>query len=44
LERLSREIKRRTYVIGVFPDEPSVIWLVGSVLMEIADELQVTGR
>lgn len=41
LELLNNEIKGRTYVVGGFPDEASVIRLVGSVPMEIADEWQV---
>jgi putative transposase len=44
LERLNKQIKRRTNVVGVFPDEGSVIRLVGSVLMEIAEEWEVGGR
>lgn len=35
IERLNREIKRRSKVIGVFPNEESIIRLMGSLLMEI---------
>jgi transposase-like protein len=44
LERLNKEIKRRTKVVCVFPDESSVDRLVGSILMETSDEWQVGRR
>lgn len=41
LERINREIRRRTRVVGVFPNEASCLRLISALLMEISEEWQI---
>ncbi|MCK4817734.1 transposase [bacterium] len=38
VERLNREIKRRTRVASLFPNESSLLRLVSAILMEVSEE------
>jgi putative transposase len=44
LERLNKEVKRRADVVGIFPNEGSIVRLIGAILLEANDEWQVQHR
>jgi putative transposase len=43
-ERLNAEIKRRTNVVGIFPNDASIVRLVGTMMLEQNDEWSLNRR
>ena len=44
LERLNKEVKRRVDVVGTFPNEESIVRLIGAVLLKAKDEWHLQHR
>nr|WP_277749269.1 transposase [Sinirhodobacter populi] len=44
IEHLNKEVKRSADVVGIFPNEASVLRLIGAVLFEQKDEWQTSSR